>query len=63
MLEGGPTLASSFFEADVVDKVMIFLAPTISGAGPRLNAQVAFTRQTARAVGEDVLLIAYVHEP
>jgi diaminohydroxyphosphoribosylaminopyrimidine deaminase/5-amino-6-(5-phosphoribosylamino)uracil reductase len=63
MLEGGPTLASSFFEADLVDKLMFFLAPTISGAGPRLTAQAALTHQSARAVGEDVLLTAYVHEP
>ena len=63
LLEGGPTLASSFFEADLVDKVMLFVAPTISGAGPRLTAQVALTHQRARAVGDDVLLTAYVHEP
>ena len=63
LLEGGPTLASSFFEAHLVDKVMLFVAPTISGAGPRLTAQVALTHQRARAVGDDVLLTAYVHEP
>ena len=27
-------LASSFFEADLVDKVMLFVAPKLSGAGP-----------------------------
>ena len=63
LLESGPTLASSFFEADLVDKLMLFVAPTISGAGPRLTAQVALTHQSARAVGDDVLLTAYVHEP
>jgi len=63
LLEGGPTLASSFFDADLVDKVMLFVAPTISGAGPRLTAQVALTHQSPRVVGEDVLLTAYVHEP
>jgi diaminohydroxyphosphoribosylaminopyrimidine deaminase/5-amino-6-(5-phosphoribosylamino)uracil reductase len=63
LLEGGPTLASSFFEADLVDKLMLFVAPTISGSGPRLTAQVALTHQGARAVGDDVLLTAYVHEP
>jgi diaminohydroxyphosphoribosylaminopyrimidine deaminase / 5-amino-6-(5-phosphoribosylamino)uracil reductase len=63
LLESGPTLASSFFEADLVDKVMFFVAPTISGAGPRLGVQVALTHQSARAVGDDVLLTAYVHEP
>ena len=63
LLESGPTLASSFFEADLVDKLMLFVAPTISGAGPRLSAQVALTHQSARIVGDDVLLTAYVHEP
>jgi diaminohydroxyphosphoribosylaminopyrimidine deaminase/5-amino-6-(5-phosphoribosylamino)uracil reductase len=63
LLESGPTLASSFFEADLVDKLMLFVAPTISGAGPGLTAQVALTQQSARAVGDDVLLTAYVHEP
>src|SRR6185436_15279518 len=33
LLESGPTLASSFFQADLVDKLMLFVAPTISGAG------------------------------
>jgi diaminohydroxyphosphoribosylaminopyrimidine deaminase/5-amino-6-(5-phosphoribosylamino)uracil reductase len=63
LLESGPTLASSFFEADLVDKLMLFVAPTISGAGPRLSAHVALTHQSARTVGDDVLLTAYVHEP
>jgi diaminohydroxyphosphoribosylaminopyrimidine deaminase/5-amino-6-(5-phosphoribosylamino)uracil reductase len=63
LLESGPTLASSFFEADLVDKLMFFVAPTISGAGTRLSAQAVLTHQSARAVGEDVLLTAYVHEP
>jgi diaminohydroxyphosphoribosylaminopyrimidine deaminase / 5-amino-6-(5-phosphoribosylamino)uracil reductase len=63
LLESGPTLAFSFFEAGLVDKLMLFMAPAISGAGPRLSAQVALTHQSARAVGDDVLLTAYVHEP
>ena len=63
LLEGGPTLASAFVEADLVDKVMLFLAPTISGSGPRLAARATLTRQRARRVGDDVLLTAYVHEP
>ena len=63
LLESGPTLASSFFDADLVDKLMLFMAPTISGAGPRLSAQGVITHQSARAVGDDALLTAYVHEP
>jgi len=63
LLESGPTLASAFFEADLVDKVLFFLAPTVSGSGPRLTAHARLTNQTARSLGDDVLVTAYVHEP
>jgi diaminohydroxyphosphoribosylaminopyrimidine deaminase/5-amino-6-(5-phosphoribosylamino)uracil reductase len=67
LLEGGPTLAASFFAADFVDKLMLFVAPKLSGAGPgllpALPGAVALKRLSARPVGEDVLLTAYVHEP
>jgi len=33
LLEGGPTLASSFLAADLVDKLLVFVAPRLSGAG------------------------------
>ena len=37
LLESGPTLAASFFEADLVDKLLLFIAPTIAGGeGPRV---------------------------
>jgi diaminohydroxyphosphoribosylaminopyrimidine deaminase/5-amino-6-(5-phosphoribosylamino)uracil reductase len=67
LLEGGPTLASSFLAADLVDKVLLFLAPIVAGTGPTLVTSlpepISLTRMTARPVGEDVLLSAYVHEP
>ncbi|HZQ17005.1 MAG TPA: bifunctional diaminohydroxyphosphoribosylaminopyrimidine deaminase/5-amino-6-(5-phosphoribosylamino)uracil reductase RibD [Gaiellaceae bacterium] len=67
LLEGGPTLAAAFLEADLVDKLLVFVAPTIAGAGAGLVAAIpsarTLTRLRARAVGEDVLLEAYVHEP
>lgn len=67
LLEGGPTLATAFLEADLVDKLLIFVAPTFSGAGPRfletLSRPRALTRLTSRPVGDDVLLEAYLHEP
>jgi diaminohydroxyphosphoribosylaminopyrimidine deaminase / 5-amino-6-(5-phosphoribosylamino)uracil reductase len=65
LLEGGPTLAAAFLESDLVDKLMLFVAPTISGEGPGLFASppAVLTHQTARRVGDDVLLTAYVHEP
>jgi diaminohydroxyphosphoribosylaminopyrimidine deaminase/5-amino-6-(5-phosphoribosylamino)uracil reductase len=67
LLEGGPTLAAAFLAADLVDKLLVFVAPTLAGAGPRLlgdlPAPVTLTRLTAEPIGEDVLLTAYVHEP
>jgi diaminohydroxyphosphoribosylaminopyrimidine deaminase/5-amino-6-(5-phosphoribosylamino)uracil reductase len=67
LLEGGPTLAASFFADDLVDKVMLFVAPAFSGSGPcaipALPSARTLSRLTARPVGADVLLEAYVHEP
>jgi diaminohydroxyphosphoribosylaminopyrimidine deaminase/5-amino-6-(5-phosphoribosylamino)uracil reductase len=67
LLEGGPTLAASFVAADLVDKLMLFVAPKLSGEGPgllsALPAAVELTRLSARPVGDDILLTAYVHEP
>ena len=67
LLEGGPTLAAAFLEADLVDKLLVFVAPTLAGAGPRLVASLPSPRTlsqlSARRVGDDVLLEAYVHQP
>jgi diaminohydroxyphosphoribosylaminopyrimidine deaminase/5-amino-6-(5-phosphoribosylamino)uracil reductase len=67
LLEGGPTLAASFFAADLVDKLLVFVAPRLSGAGPGpvadLPEPVQLVRLSSEAVGEDFLLTAYVHEP
>jgi diaminohydroxyphosphoribosylaminopyrimidine deaminase / 5-amino-6-(5-phosphoribosylamino)uracil reductase len=67
LLEGGPTLAGAFFAADLVDKLLLFVAPRLAGEGrrflERLPAPVSVTRLEAQPVGEDVLLRGYVHEP
>ena len=67
LLEGGPMLAGSFLAADLVDKLLVFIAPVLGGEGPGLVAALpsprALTRLAATQVGEDVLLEAYVHEP
>ncbi len=67
LLEGGPTLAAAFFAADLVDKVLLFVAPVVGGEGqtwaPALPSPRALTRLASRQVGDDVLLEAYVHEP
>jgi diaminohydroxyphosphoribosylaminopyrimidine deaminase/5-amino-6-(5-phosphoribosylamino)uracil reductase len=67
LLEGGPTLAESFLRADLVDKVLLFVAPRIAGGGasfaPDLPVPVELRRLTAEQVGDDLLLSGYVHEP
>jgi diaminohydroxyphosphoribosylaminopyrimidine deaminase/5-amino-6-(5-phosphoribosylamino)uracil reductase len=67
LLEGGPTLATAFLERDLVDKLLVFVAPMLAGEGPALLGSlpgpVPLSRFQARPVGEDVLLSAYVHEP
>jgi diaminohydroxyphosphoribosylaminopyrimidine deaminase/5-amino-6-(5-phosphoribosylamino)uracil reductase len=65
LLEGGPTLATSFFEADLVDKLLLFIAPIPLGEGPRFiaaSAPLELSHFQIRAVGEDVLMEAYVHQ-
>jgi diaminohydroxyphosphoribosylaminopyrimidine deaminase/5-amino-6-(5-phosphoribosylamino)uracil reductase len=67
LLEGGPTLAGAFLEAGLVDKLLLFLAPVISGSGPSLvdglAGPVRLVALASRAVGDDVLLEAYLREP
>ena len=67
LLEGGPTLARAFLEAGLVDKLLLFVAPTLSGDGPlavpELAGSLRLSHLTSRQVGEDVLLEAYLREP
>ena len=67
LLEGGPTLAAAFLEADVVDKILLFVAPKLAGAGPTalaasLPSPRTLVRLSTRQIGADVLLEAYVHD-
>jgi diaminohydroxyphosphoribosylaminopyrimidine deaminase / 5-amino-6-(5-phosphoribosylamino)uracil reductase len=67
LLEGGPTLAGSFLAEGFVDKLLVFVAPRLSGEGPgpvaALPDPVGVRRLSCEQVGEDVLLTAYVNEP
>jgi diaminohydroxyphosphoribosylaminopyrimidine deaminase / 5-amino-6-(5-phosphoribosylamino)uracil reductase len=67
LLEGGPTLAGSFLAGGYVDKLLVFVAPRLSGAGPgpvaALPEPVELLRLSSERVGHDLLLTAYVHEP
>ena len=67
LLEGGPTIAATFLEAGLVDKLLVFVAPRISGDGPGMlegmPRPLELSRMEARRVGEDVLIQAYLNEP
>ena len=67
LLEGGPTLATAFLRAGLVDKLLVFLAPRVSGEGPHafgeLPAPRALLHARAEAIGDDLLLTGYLREP
>jgi diaminohydroxyphosphoribosylaminopyrimidine deaminase/5-amino-6-(5-phosphoribosylamino)uracil reductase len=67
LLEGGPTLATSFLASGLVDKLLVFVAPRLAGAGAgpvaALPDPLELRRLSCEQVGEDVLLTSYVHEP
>lgn len=71
LIEGGGTTLASAFSAGVVDKVMFFVAPKILGGrdaitpveGPgfsTVDEAIQLERMTAAAIGEDILIEAYV---
>ncbi|RXS88379.1 bifunctional diaminohydroxyphosphoribosylaminopyrimidine deaminase/5-amino-6-(5-phosphoribosylamino)uracil reductase RibD [Streptomyces sp. TM32] len=53
LLEGGPTLAGAFLAAQVVDKVVGYLAPVLLGAGPAVLGDAGITT-IAQALRLDV---------
>ena len=67
LLEGGPTVAASFLREGYVDKLMLFVAPQVAGAGlqfaPEVEEPVRLSRLSVEQVGDDVLLSGYVREP
>jgi diaminohydroxyphosphoribosylaminopyrimidine deaminase / 5-amino-6-(5-phosphoribosylamino)uracil reductase len=67
LLEGGPTLATAFVRAGLIDRLLLFVAPVIAGAGPRflgaLEEPVTLHALDAQPIGEDLLVSAYVNEP
>ena len=67
LLEGGPTLATAFVGAGLVDKLLLFVAPTLAGAGPHYLRELAeplrLLHASGKAIGDDYLLEAYLREP
>jgi diaminohydroxyphosphoribosylaminopyrimidine deaminase/5-amino-6-(5-phosphoribosylamino)uracil reductase len=67
LLEGGPTLATSFLREGLVDKLLLFVAPTLAGSGRRwvdeLGAAFPLSGLEAERIGDDLLLTGYIREP
>ena len=74
LVEGGPALAGALLRADLVDKLVLFVAPTLvggddapplfSGPGARTLADAVRVADLSLArAGDDVVVAAYVHEP
>ena len=66
-VEGGPTLASSFVRAGLVDELLIYLAPTLLGGDrlatgdlgvPTIAAQRRLTVTDLARLGDDLLVVA-----
>jgi riboflavin biosynthesis pyrimidine reductase len=53
--------------AGLVDRLLLFVAPVIAGAGPRflgaLEEPVTLHALDAQPMGEDLLVSGYVNEP
>lgn len=64
LVEGGPTLGASLIDAGLVDRLLVFVAPVLSGQGPHtlgdLAAPVALGALTAEQVGDDLLFEAFL---
>ena len=67
LLEGGPTLATAFLAAGLVDKLLFFVAPVLAGEGPHalgeFDAPLELLHLRTETYGGDVLVEAYLHEP
>jgi diaminohydroxyphosphoribosylaminopyrimidine deaminase/5-amino-6-(5-phosphoribosylamino)uracil reductase len=69
LLEGGPTLASALHGEGLVDRLALFVAPLVLGAGPNalegwpaMRLGEGELELTSVPVGPDTLLVADVHE-
>ena len=70
LLEGGPTLAAAFLEADLVDKLCVFVAPVLAGgdgpdvpAAARIVAAAVPPDRPAGRRGRARFQAVHVHEP
>nr|WP_081448073.1 bifunctional diaminohydroxyphosphoribosylaminopyrimidine deaminase/5-amino-6-(5-phosphoribosylamino)uracil reductase RibD [Sanguibacter keddieii] len=72
LVEGGPTVATAFVTAGVVDEIHSYVAPVLVGDGRRavgalggqsIDDAVRWSTSTVERLGEDVLLVARAVRP
>lgn len=67
MIEGGPTLLGSAFDAGLVDKVMFFIAPKVLGEGTSIRGNkikdikdaIQLDKVETYGIGSDLLVLGY----
>ncbi len=66
LLEGGPTIAASFLDDGLVDRLVVHVAPVLAGDGPPmvgpLRVPIDLPAPSVERVGDDVLLDIRVHD-
>ena len=73
LVEGGATLFGSLFEQDLVDKLLVFIAPIIIGGGEakssvegkgveKVAQAMSLSRVKVEMLGDDVLISGYVRK-
>ena len=66
LLEGGPTIASAFLAAGLVDRLLVFVAPVLAGGGPQMLASlpepIDLRTPTVERFGDDVLFDVTLQE-
>ena len=69
LVEGGPTVAASFVEHGLVDRVVVYVAPVLLGSGPTalsdagigtLSEALRLTEPEVKRVGDDVRIVGLV---
>jgi diaminohydroxyphosphoribosylaminopyrimidine deaminase/5-amino-6-(5-phosphoribosylamino)uracil reductase len=60
LLEGGPTIAAASLAAGIVDRLLVFVAPVLAGAGPPMLGELPepldLGAPDLERVGDDLLL-------
>lgn len=65
LIEGGSRIGATALQADIIDKIIFFIAPKIAGKRERdavadLNKVIGIKDMSIKMIGEDILVVGYV---